>query len=706
MVEAEPAAELGDPAPTQVSSKEAWPQERPESSTTLLVPPESPRTTRKDLCWRILRKTLKDPKVDLFIGVVTIVNLIMVILETDRRALCKTEHTSCGDEPAWSSSSNVVFLVIYSIDVFLRLLVFGPMYFKDVFNFFDAFIVLSGVVGELVNSALSYSDVLKILRLLRLIRIVHVLSMLRELYVIIHGLVNTLRAVFWASVILFMFLTGLSVLAVEFLQDLSLEIESTTNLFDGCDQCSTSFSSWTNAMVTLFMTLVLGEDWNPLVLGLFHQQGWTIIAFVVAFLLVSLGVMNLVLSVIVDTAEEAREADLHHRAEEKAEEKRKAQSKFKELCKVMDKDQDGFISWEELLEAFDEIPEFANTLQVLDIDRDDLDCVYLLMDTDQSGDVSYVEFCELLTRMKSQDTKTILMFIKFYVLELRSSQWNEVSILKDSIMMTLNTHTAMLENHAKLLQGSQPTPRPDVSCLTSQLITQPSFKMQLKGQLRITVIKANNLRNADSSFLHGSSDPYVIARVGPAKSCTTHVVNSNLNPTWNFAMAFDVEEGENRLSLKVMDKDNGTDDLLGEVFVDFRELDLSMPVLMRKILDKGEGAELEFELHFLPSLPAPAEGAPFAAFRSMPADVKNGAPSPSDSAKRVIEKGKPKSARPASIDLSYLESRLKKSMVHRHSGQIQSQRTSDLQQILEVLTTLAHRVEQLSPADVRPPSLE
>merc|ERR1719174_1163201 len=114
------------------------------------------------------------------------------------------------------------------------------------------------------------------------------------------------------------------------------------------------------------------------------------------------------------------------------------------MCARMDVDRSGTLSLEELLAGFDSSVEFRNVLNVLDVEKDDMECVFHIMDNDGSGDVSYSEFVDNLYRMKSQNNRTLLVFIKFYVLELRRNVQEELTLLKGDILSHLTTNSKML----------------------------------------------------------------------------------------------------------------------------------------------------------------------------------------------------------------------------------------------------------------------
>jgi hypothetical protein len=66
-------------------------------------------------------------------------------------------------------------------------------------------------------------------------------------------------------------------------------------------------------------------------------------------------------------------------------------------------------------------------LKLLSVGADDLDALFSILDDDNSGDVDYNEFCSQLHHMKTVDSQSLLVFIKFYVMEMRDLLMNQIS---------------------------------------------------------------------------------------------------------------------------------------------------------------------------------------------------------------------------------------------------------------------------------------
>merc|ERR1740121_1331933 len=150
--------------------------------------------------------------------------------------------------------------------------------------------------------------------------------------------------------------------------------------------------------------MVLGENFGQLVFPLAEAKPWTLIILLGIFITAVMGLMNLVFAVIVDVAVDAREQDLKYQSMMHEKKRRDAMDALTLLCSDLDVDQGGTLTFNELQCAFEQSEKFRSIMNMADVDKEDLECVFRIMDTDGSGDVSYAEFADLLYKMKSQNS--------------------------------------------------------------------------------------------------------------------------------------------------------------------------------------------------------------------------------------------------------------------------------------------------------------
>ncbi|KAJ3128111.1 hypothetical protein HK098_005165 [Nowakowskiella sp. JEL0407] len=88
------------------------------------------------------------------------------------------------------------------------------------------------------------------------------------------------------------------------------------------------------------------------------------------------------------------------------------------------------------------------------------------------------------------------------------------------------------------------------------------------GILHVTVVAARNLKDKD---LLGKSDPYVELYVDHHHKQRTQVAGGTLEPVWNESFTFAVN-GEDKLHLKVLDKDILDSDSMGSCTVNLLDI--------------------------------------------------------------------------------------------------------------------------------------
>ncbi|XP_051143925.1 calcium-dependent lipid-binding protein-like isoform X2 [Andrographis paniculata] len=130
------------------------------------------------------------------------------------------------------------------------------------------------------------------------------------------------------------------------------------------------------------------------------------------------------------------------------------------------------------------------------------------------------------------------------------------------------------------------------------------LELKPEGMLRVTVVRANNLKNME---LIGKSDPYVVVHIRPLFKVKTKVIDNNLNPVWNETFELIAEDKETQsLILEVFDEDIGHDKCLGVAKLPLIELDsevtkeiqltLFPSIDMSKIKDKKDRGTITIQV--------------------------------------------------------------------------------------------------------------
>mmetsp|Transcript_46132 Transcript_46132/g.136327 ORF Transcript_46132/g.136327 Transcript_46132/m.136327 type:complete len:256 (+) Transcript_46132:1-768(+) len=245
----------------------------------------------------------------------------------------------------------------------------------------------------------------------------------------LHGMGAALKAMAWAVILIIIVLVIWSVISVEVLRVIDLDCVDATDCYQ--EEVEKAFADVWSSMFTWFLLIFIGERWDDLAMPLMRKEPVTVLIFMSAFVTINLGLMNLILTVIVDRATEARFEDERQKVTEKKVEAERAKVKLRKICASMDEDGSGELTIEEIEEGYDSNEDFKNTLQLMDIERDDLRTVFVILDSDKSGSVTYDEFCDSLHKMKTEEAQTMLTFIKFHVEDVRHKVTEQLRILTE-----------------------------------------------------------------------------------------------------------------------------------------------------------------------------------------------------------------------------------------------------------------------------------
>jgi len=398
-------------------------------------------------CYHILHNQL----FELVFGAVIVFNLVLVMIETD--AVAKDQ-----DVPPWADASSWIVLTLFVAELILRLFVLKADFWYDECCVFDFVLVLTDVVLNLIGlfaGRLFPVSFLRIIRLFKLARVGKVFAVFPELRLMMAGLLGSLQAIFWGTVLLAFVLLVFAILAVQFVQPYNLEVAAKGG-YAGCERCSRAYASVFDATVTLTQQVVAGDSWGEVTIPVMEHAPSTSLFFASVFLIIGMAVLNLILGVVVDIASQARDKMATELEDEKTMERLEVHCHLLEICKALDKNDNGEISKEELNEGWLENEHFRNALEFMDVSHDDLEVLWTILDADKSGAISYAEFVTSCYKLKSSNTHFILAHVKYYITVIKNKLCDQLEQVKDEMLQAEQKMEAEIlkEEHA-IMKGME-----------------------------------------------------------------------------------------------------------------------------------------------------------------------------------------------------------------------------------------------------------
>lgn len=185
------------------------------------------------------------------------------------------------------STFNTVCIVIFVLEIVLKLYALGGAFFKDAWNIFDTIIVIISILPMI--TFLSSMRAFRIFRMFRALRALRMMKRLEKLRVIVQALLGALPSVAWVVVLLCIIYYVFAVIGTNLFSALSPEY----------------FGSLWKSLYTLFQITMaddLGEVSRPLL-----ASGFGAVVYFVSFVVLStILVLNVIVGVVVDSVSEIK----------------------------------------------------------------------------------------------------------------------------------------------------------------------------------------------------------------------------------------------------------------------------------------------------------------------------------------------------------------------------------------------------------------
>lgn len=301
------------------------------------------------------------------------------------------------------------FAVVFFGEMLVRQNLHGWDYFLDPWNAFDygvvvincADIVASVYPAQAEATGLRLASTLRVLRLMRVVRQIKGIRMLSGLWLILQGLLASLKTMAW---------TGLFLLIIVFCFAIALVtiVGQDAALAEHFERADVYTGSVGRAMLTIIQVFTL-DSWADLGRSFLNAGSPAALAlFILAIIICHFGVLNIIVAVMVErVAEMSKEAKMKgYRLMEKVEvDLMVALGRDFGYC---DEDRSGALDLQEFLRLV-EMDSVKGKLLLLGFRIDEAVEFFALLDADESGSVSPAEFVEGLQRFRGEAGGEVLL---------------------------------------------------------------------------------------------------------------------------------------------------------------------------------------------------------------------------------------------------------------------------------------------------------
>lgn len=365
---------------------------------------DTPRES--NLLMQAVRRVAEDPRLDVFVGVVILLNAIAIGVETDVMA-----SGWLKDAPKIFEDIDFLFCCIFVTEIALRVSSQGFNFFTKAGNVFDFSLVAMQVfdVGVSIAGVLRMGRLLRLLRLVRVLRLLRVFRLFEELQSVLSCLMQAFKSLVWTGLMLLLVLYILAVYLTQITTDYKIkhkDLLETDAVFVSLERY---YGNMGSTMLVLYQMITGGIEWNNCLTPLYSfSSPYHSLVFVAYITLVLFGLLNVATGVFVESLLSATQQV-------------KAESLAKSLRSVVqhaDSDHSGYLSYAKL-EALHGDPDFRRYLHAIDLNPKQVRDLFNLLDIDSHGTMTCEAFMEgALRLMGTAKAIDLSAFIHGYIIEL------------------------------------------------------------------------------------------------------------------------------------------------------------------------------------------------------------------------------------------------------------------------------------------------
>jgi len=324
-----------------------------------------------------------------------------------------------GQDPlGWEKTSDLTFTVLFTTELVFRFAAELDYFWTGkgrMWNAFDALVVVTGLVeaAELVAVSFTYLRVLRVIKVVKVFRVIRVLRFFRELRMMALSILSCMGSVGWAFILLFIVIYVMAMVLLEAARDyLRVPEGGEEPDVEVIDCLTTWFDGVWMSLFTLIQAVSGGNSWGDLARP-FAKIGWFYgLAFTLFVTFVMFGLLNVLIGVFVQSTSAIADLDRDFVIQEEMNRNQSVMNKMKDLFVSVDTDGSGTVTWPELNSKLDD-PVVQGYFSLVQIDIQEAEGLFHLLDVDESGEVGVEEFIMGCMRLKGA-AKSIDMATMLY----------------------------------------------------------------------------------------------------------------------------------------------------------------------------------------------------------------------------------------------------------------------------------------------------
>ena len=355
-----------------------------------------------------LEVMVSSPKFDLFFGALILINAVIMLLELQYTGydlgsnLGLPQYIEGAEERMpgaglFLPTAELVFIVIFAVEVVLRVVALRVKFILYPQNWMDVFIVTTAIVDTVGLSLFTNTSVIRLVRLtkfIRLLKMMHLACYCDSFFLVVTSMYSSVGILFWAffSIVVVQVLVGtvMSQTLHGIIEDTSISEDVRRDLF-------LAWGTFSRTMLTMF-EITFGNWSGYCRLVVENVSESFAVVFVLYQVVVGFGLMNVLISIFVQRMSDTAKENELLALQEQARMNKNVAKKLSALFDALDVSADGKLGREEFLSLVSD--EATRTwFEVLDVDIDDLDKLFAALD-DGDDMIQRSEFVEGLQSMK------------------------------------------------------------------------------------------------------------------------------------------------------------------------------------------------------------------------------------------------------------------------------------------------------------------